>query len=215
FLQQASTRIVATLGDVLPVILIPILAFFFLKDARNIRAAFLGAVEDGHDRTTAELIVEDVHQVLKNYIRALVLLAVASFVAWSIFLSAMRYPYEILLAGVAGLLEFIPVIGPASALVIMLIVFAVTSAGGLLWIVIFWGCFRVFQDYVLNPFLMSSGIEMHPLLVLFGLLAGERIGGIAGMFFSVPAIAILRVIYNHLRSAYTRKQLRPAQIRQL
>lgn len=207
FLQRAGTEILSGLGAILPAILVPILAFFFLKDARTIRDAILGAVEDGHDRSTAALIIDDIHQVLRSYIRALVLLAVAAFCCWGIFLSAMRYPYELLLAGIAGLLEFIPVVGPAAALVIMLIVLLVTNAGGLLWIVIFWGCFRIFQDYVLSPYLMSTGIELHPLLVLFGVLAGEQIGGIAGMFFSVPVIAILRVIYNHLRSAYSRRQL--------
>ena len=214
FLQQAGTRILSTLGDLLPVILVPILAFFFLKDGRRIRAAFLGAVEDGHDRTTAELIVDDIHIVLRNYIRALVLLSLAGFAAWSIFLSIMHYPYELLLAGVAAILEFIPVVGPAAALVIMAVVILVTGSGGLLWIVIFWGCFRIVQDYVLNPYLMSAGIELHPLLVLFGVLAGERLGGIPGMFFSVPVIAILRVIYNHLRMAYARRQLSPVEIRQ-
>lgn len=206
FLQRAGTRILSGLGELLPVILVPILAFFFLKDARAIRGALLGAVEDGHGRTTVALIVDDIHIVLRNYIRALVLLSVASFIAWSIFLSSMRYPYELLLAGMAAILEFIPVIGPAAALVIMVIVVLVSGSGGLLWIVIFWGCFRVFQDYVLNPYLMSAGIELHPLLVLFGVLAGERIGGIPGMFFSVPIIAILRVIYNHLKTSYARRQ---------
>jgi predicted PurR-regulated permease PerM len=207
FLQRAGTQILSGLGAILPAILVPILAFFFLKDARAIRSSLLGAVEDGHDRSTAALILHDVHQVLRNYIRALVLLAVASFIAWAIFLSAMRYPYELLLAGLAGILEFIPVVGPAAALVIMLVVFIATNAGGLLWILVFWACFRVFQDYVLSPYLMSSGIELHPLLVLFGVLAGEQIGGVAGMFFSVPAIAILRVIVNHLRAAYNARQL--------
>jgi predicted PurR-regulated permease PerM len=46
---------------------------------------------------------------------------------------------------------------------------------------------------------MSSGVELHPLLVLFGVLAGEKIGGIPGMFFSVPALALLKVTYVHLR----------------
>ena len=210
FIQQTGTRILSGIGYLLPVILVPILAFFFLKDGRDIRTGLIGAVEEGHDRTTVELILDDVHLVLKNYIRALVLLALASFAAWSIFLSAMRYPYEVLLAGMAGMLEFIPVFGPAAALAIMLIVFAVTGSGGLLWILIFWGCYRVFQDYILNPYLMSAGVELHALLVLFGVLAGERLAGIPGMFFSIPVIAILKVIYGHLRESYTRKQLSPA-----
>jgi predicted PurR-regulated permease PerM len=201
FLQQASTRILSGLGQILPIILIPILAFFFLKDGETIRNSLIGAVGNGHDRTTLELILDDTHVVLRNYIRALVLLAVASFCAWSIFFSVMRYPYELLLAGVAAVLEFIPVVGPAAALVIMLIVFGVTGSGGLLWIIVFWGAFRVFQDYVLSPVLMSAGTELHPLLVLFGVLAGNALAGIPGMFFSVPVLAILRVIYNHLRQS--------------
>ena len=62
---------------------------------------------------------------------------------------------------------------------------------------------------MLNPYLMSSGIELHPLLVLFGVLAGEALGGIPGMFFSIPVIAIIRVVYNQLKSAQKRRQLNP------
>jgi predicted PurR-regulated permease PerM len=90
----------------------------------------------------------------------------------------------------------------------MLIVCAITGSS-LIGIAVFWGAYRLFQDYILSPYLMSSGIEMHPLLVLFGVLAGEAIGGIPGMFFSVPAIAILRVIFSHLRASYSRKHIEP------
>jgi len=210
FLQQASSKILSGLSALLPIVLVPILAFFFLKDARLIRDSILATAEDGHQRETLANIIQDVHRVLQSYMRALFLLAVAGFVAWSIFLSAMRYPYELLLAGIAGALEFIPVVGPAAALVIMALVVLVTGTGGLLWIVIFWAAFRIFQDYVLNPYLMSSGVEMHPLLVLFGVLAGEKIGGIAGMFFSVPAMAIIRVIYDRLKETHTRRQFTAA-----
>ncbi len=211
FLQRAGAQILSGLSIALPVILVPILAFFFLKDARSIRDSLLWLV-GGEYRRTTEAILDDIHLVLRNYIRALVLLAVASFCAWATFLSVMRYPYELLLAGLAAILEFIPVIGPAVALVMMCVVVLVTGSGGLVWIVVFWGSFRVVQDYVLSPYLMSSGVELHPLLVLFGVLAGEALAGVPGMFFSVPVIAILRVIYNHLREANRRKELSPASI---
>jgi predicted PurR-regulated permease PerM len=57
----------------------------------------------------------------------------------------------------------------------------------------------VFQDYILSPHLLGAGVEIHPLLVLFGVLAGDRIAGIPGMFFSIPVIAILKVVYVRLR----------------
>lgn len=205
FLQEAGARLLSGLSALLPIILVPILSFFFLKDARAIQNALLGSFTDRQDRRMFNTILGDVHSVLRNYIRALVLLSVASFAAWAIFLSVMRYPYDLLLAGLSAVLEFIPVVGPAAALVILLVVCLVTGSGGLLWIIIFWAVFRVFQDYVLNPYLMSSGIELHPLLVLFGVLAGEALAGIPGMFFSVPVLAILRVVYNRMREASERK----------
>ncbi|MGC2659696.1 MAG: AI-2E family transporter [Bryobacteraceae bacterium] len=210
FLQRAGAQILSGLGSLLPVILVPILAFFFLKDAASIRSSLIGSVDDGHDRTVLEDILDDVHLLLSKYIRALIMLSIASFVAWVSFLSLMHYHYELLLAGVAGALEFIPVIGPLAAGAIMLIVCAVTGSGGLLWIVVFWVCFRVFQDYVLNPYLMSAGVEVHPLLVLLGVLAGERIGGIPGMFFSVPVLAILKAVYLRMKTEHARRRLLPA-----
>ncbi len=209
FLQEAGAKLLSGLSALLPIILVPILAFFFLKDARAIQSALVGNISDRQDRRMFNTILGDIHSVLRNYIRALVLLAVASFAAWAVFLSVMRYPYDLLLAGVSALLEFIPVVGPAAALIIVLIVCIVTGSGGLLWIVIFWGVFRIFQDYVLNPYLMSSGIELHPLLVLFGVLAGEALAGIPGMFFSVPVLAILRVVYSRMREASEQKTVQP------
>ena len=211
FIQRASTEILSGVGYLLPVILVPILTFFFLKDARQIRSALLSAFDNGQHNATAELILNDIHAVLRNYTRTLVILAVASFAAWAIFLSAMDEPYDLLLAGVAGALEFLPVVGPAAALVIIMMVCGIAGAGGLIWILCFWALYRVFQDYVLNPYLMSSGVELHPLLVLFGVLAGEKIGGIPGMFFSVPVLAIGRLALMHLRAASTAKQF--AQVR--
>jgi predicted PurR-regulated permease PerM len=212
FLQSAWSRILSGVGAILPAILIPILAFFFLKDARSIRDTLLCSFDTGEHRKTVESILNDIHEVLRNYIRALVLLATCSFCAWVVFLSIMGYPYELLLAGIAGITEFIPVVGPAVSLAISMTVVLVTGSGGFLWIVVFWGAFRVFQDYVLNPYLMSSGIELHPLLVLFGVLAGEALGGIPGMFFSVPVIAIIRVIYHRMEHSDQQRQLESVRL---
>jgi predicted PurR-regulated permease PerM len=205
-LQEAGSRLLSGLGATLPIILIPILAFFFLKDARAIRFSLVSLVNKGSNRAMLDRILDDIHDVLRNYIRALVLLSIASFCAWAIFLSSLRYPYELLLAGVSAIFEFIPVIGPAAALAVLLAVCLVTGTGGLLWIVVFWASFRVFQDYVLNPYLMSSGIEIHPLLVLFGVFAGDALAGVPGMFFSVPVLAILRLIFIRMRAASVRRE---------
>jgi predicted PurR-regulated permease PerM len=208
FIQEAGSQILSGVSSLLPVILVPILAFFFLKDAREID--WMLNLTHGSSRTTLEAILDDVHSMLQSYMKALVILAAASFVAWMVFLNILGEPYALLLAGLAGLLEFIPVIGPAAALVIILVVSSATGVGGLLWVLGFWVLYRVFQDYVLNPFLMSAGVEIHPILVLFGVLAGDRLGGIPGMFFSVPVLAICKVVLTNISRASTERELSAA-----
>jgi predicted PurR-regulated permease PerM len=206
FIQRASAQILSGVSSLVPMILVPILAFFFLKDARGIRLAALGMVH-GSTRATLQSILDQVHGMLQSYMKALVILAAAGFIAWTIFLNILGEPYALLLAGVAGVLEFIPVIGPAAALVVIAVVSVVAGSGGLVWILVFWALYRVFQDYVLNPFLMSSGVEIHPILVLFGVLAGDKLGGIPGMFFSVPVLAILKVVVSNLHQASIEQEL--------
>lgn len=205
--QEVGKKVLTGIGALLPLILVPILAFFFLKDTEGIRVNLLDALNAGHERTLMAQILDDVHMVLKSYIRALVLLAIIAFSVWAIFLNILGYPYELLLAGLAGLGEFIPVVGPLAALIAIVGVCLVSGAGKFLWVILFWGLYRLFADYVLNPYLMSAGIELHPLLVLFAVLAGEQIAGIPGMFFSIPIIAILRVVVLDLRTAYFHRQL--------
>ena len=60
-------------------------------------------------------------------------------------------------------------------------------------------CIALFQDYFLSPHLMGQGVELHPLLVLFGVFAGAEVAGVAGSFLSVPVLALVRVLYLNIR----------------
>jgi predicted PurR-regulated permease PerM len=107
-------------------------------------------------------------------------------------------PYGVLLAAIAGLLEFIPMMGPLTASVLILLVAGVASSH-VLAVVIFLPVYRIFQDYILSPHLMEQGVELHPLLVLFGVFAGAEIAGIPGTFLSVPTLAMGRILYLRIR----------------
>ncbi len=202
-LKDIGPGILAGLSTAFAVVLVPILSFFFLKDGPALRAALVESVS-AELRPFLEEILNDLHVLVAQYIRALVLLAMAAFAAYSIFLSAVQAPYAVLLAGVAAALEVIPVIGPLIGGVLMLVVTALAGYPHVLWILVFLILYRLFQDYVLSPNLLGSGIELHPLLVLFGVLAGEQIAGIPGMFFSVPVIAALRIIVVRSRREQVR-----------
>jgi predicted PurR-regulated permease PerM len=198
-LSAAGEQVLLGLGSLFSVILIPILSFFVLKDGVHMRRALLASVAPG-SRDLVDGILKDLHLVLAHYMRALLLLAVATFVSFGTVFTLMGLPYGLLLAGIAATLEAIPAVGPITGAAAVLLVAGLSGFPHMLMLVIFLALYRLFQDYVLSPFLMSEGVELHPLLVLFGVLAGEQIGGIPGMFFSVPVIAALRVIFVRVRN---------------
>ena len=71
----------------------------------------------------------------------------------------------------------------------------------MLGVIIFLAAYRLFQDYILSPHLMGQGVEVHPLLVLFGVFAGAEVAGIPGTFLSVPVLALVRIVYLRMRKS--------------
>ncbi|MBM3784074.1 MAG: AI-2E family transporter [Acidobacteria bacterium] len=188
--------LLSQLSSVIYVILVPILAFLIQLSLRDIRASVVNLFRGVGRGQLVRDILSDIDALLGLYMRAVFLLALAVFVSHTLFFGVVGVPYSALLAGVCGLLEFVPVVGWLSGMVITISVAAFAGYAHLGWLIVFFVAYRLFQDYVLQPYLYSAGIEMHPLAVLFGVLAGEHIAGITGMFFSVPLLAVLRILYR-------------------
>ncbi len=196
-LPRAGAKILSVAGNLVYLVIIPILGFFFLKDGREMRQHFLDAIDDPPRRALVDDLLADVDLLLAHYMRAILLLSLATFTSYSIFFTILGVPYSILLAVLAATLEFIPLIGPFAAGVTILAV-AAMSGGPVVGALIFLGVYRVFQDYVLSPMLMRAGTEVHPLLVLFGVFAGTELAGIPGAFLSVPVLALIRIVYRRI-----------------
>jgi predicted PurR-regulated permease PerM len=203
YIKGLGGQLVSGAKYALYLILIPILAFFFLKDGAAIRDEFLVGLVEERRRPIVDNILEDINVLLGEYIRALVLLSIASFSGYGLFLASTGAPYAVLLAGIAGLGEFMPVVGPAAAGLIILLVTGLSGYSHVLLFVLFALLFRMLQDYGLSPYLMGRGVQLNPMLVLFGVLAGDQIAGVLGIFLSVPVLAILRVIFVRLRRVRT------------
>jgi predicted PurR-regulated permease PerM len=205
YVKSVGGEILSGARYVVYIVLVPILAFFFLKDGSIMREDMVNSLTRGRQREVLEGILADINMLLGEYIRALLLLSVSSFTAYSIFLGVTGASYFLLLAVIAAIGEFIPVVGPAAAGVAVVLVAGLSGYQHLIPFLIFWLVLRLFQDYVLSPYLMGKGVEMNPMFVLFGVLAGEQVAGVTGMFFSIPVLATVRVIVVRLRR--TRREL--------
>lgn len=201
YAQGAAAAALSWLAGAWVIVLIPVFAFFILKDAEAFVGAAAGLFEERRLRQRSLRIGEDLHHLLGEYMRALVILSLVTFVVWSVVFLIARVPYPVILAALGGVLEVLPLVGPVVAGIIVVTVAAVTGYGHPLALVGFIVAWRLVQDYVSNPLVMGRGIEIHPALVIFGVLAGGELAGPAGMFLSVPLMAMLRILWRHAHDA--------------
>lgn len=203
--SMAGLKALSAAGNLILLVVIPILSFFFLKDGRSIRNNLIEIVQEGPQRELLRGVLLDLHLLLAQYMRALFILAAATFAFYGAFFLLMGVPYSLLLATVAFALEFIPMVGPLTAAGMILLVAGV-SGSGLFPILVFLIAYRLFQDYVLQPYLLGTGVELHPALVIFGVTAGGELAGIPGSFLSIPVLALLRIIYRRIMAAARSKR---------
>lgn len=179
-------------------VLIPILSFFLLKDADSFRRSALAMLPRGRLRWRGDEFFEDINHTLAAYIRAqltacFIIGAVCSIGFWLIGL-----PSPLVLGLIAGMLEFVPLVGPLVVAILVAILALLHSGFGMAFVVLlFLGVLRVVHDYVVYPKIIGQGIHLHPLAVILAILAGAEIAGVAGIFLAIPVIAILTVSYRH------------------
>lgn len=179
-------------------IIIPILGFFFLKDVNSFRLGVLRLFPAGQWRMRADGILLDSNDTLAAYVRACIISCVLIGVVCTAGFYIIGLKYALLLGILAGIFEFIPLLGP---LTIGVIAVATVGFGDDPWkawpVLIFLITLRIIHDYITYPRIIRGGIHLHPVLIILSVLAGEQIAGIPGVFLAIPVVALITVAYKH------------------
>ncbi len=196
--ENVISRLEAPLTHAWWIILIPILSVFFLKDAQTIAQSLIALGNGRSGRKVLVGIVGDVNTMLGSYIRAQIILAALTGVVLTPVIGLMHAPFAFVLGPLAGLFEFIPVVGPAIASALIFGIALVVGYNHLLALFLVLGSWRIIQDYVNAPRIMGRSLEISPLVEIFAVLAGGEIGGVVGALVSVPVLAGLRILWHRL-----------------
>jgi len=208
--QHGGLRLAEVAQESWLLVLIPILAAFFLKDARTFSSVALSFVHSKAQREFLQGVITDMNLMLAQFIRAQLTLAALSWVAYASFLGLiMHVPYALMLGTAGGILEFIPVVGPLVASVLILGVALLTGYQHWVIVLIFLIAWRLIQDYVVSPRVMGKSMELHPLAAIFGVLAGGEIAGVLGVYLSIPVMASLRIVWRRWRMYAEKKRFGP------
>ncbi len=207
--QRIGIRAAEAAQDVWLLFLVPILAIFFLRDGGSFHEVLVALVQSRTQREFLQDVLQDLNQMLAQFIRAQLTLAALSLMAYTSVLGAMRVPYALMLGTVGGALEFVPVAGPLMAGAAMMVVAILAGYQHWAFLLLFLFVWRMIQDYVISPRIMGVSVELHPLAALFGILAGGEIAGILGVYLSIPVMASLRIVWRRWRIYVEKRKFGP------
>jgi predicted PurR-regulated permease PerM len=173
---------------------IAMLTVFILQDGRGMVEAMIQAAGQRAKGPRLRRILQRVDTMLARYFRAQLALAGLSCVFYSLSMLVLKFPYAIALGLMGGVLEFLPAVGWIASAAVILTTGYLTHSHWI-WMAGFIVVWRLVQNYVNSPRIMGKTLELQPLTVVFALMAGAEVGGIAGVYLSVPAVAVLRIVW--------------------
>lgn len=196
------------LSLVINLALIPVVMFYMLRDWNML----IGRIDELVPRRWQEsvrTIAAEVHVVLSEFLHGqmLVMLVLATY--YAIALSVAGLERAIAIGVLTGLLVFIPYVGFGIGLTLGMIAALLQWNGwpGFIAVLVVYGAGQLLENYVLLPYLVGDRIGLHPLAVIFALMAFGQLFGFAGVLLALPLAAVLLVGLRHLRGVYAQSPL--------
>ena len=198
----------AMLGWIANIVLLPVLTFFFLRDWDLLVERVGLMVPRDHFDTVARLTKES-DAVLGGFLRGQMLVMLILGVLYAVGLSAVGLNLGILIGLIAGLLTFVPYLGPAS-----IVVFGGTAAlvqfgdwQHLAGVAVVFTVGQIIESYWLTPKLVGDRIGLHPMAVIFAVMAGGSLFGFLGMLLALPVAAVVNVLLRYAQERYRQSRL--------
>ena len=191
FIGRVAVAAVHAFSLVIGLIVVPIFVFYLLKDREKVRDSVID-VFPSDSQIHVVHILRILNRVVGAYVRAQVTLAAVVGVFISVGLFLIGVDYAILLGVVAGMFEFIPIIGAWLGFIPALVVVLSTSPDKFIWILLLYAGVQLMQGAFLVPRIQSFAIKIHPLLILVSILIGSEVGGLWGVILGPPIAASVK-----------------------
>lgn len=210
--QEILRRVAESLKSVVEIVLLPVLAFYFLIDGRKLKHEFVALVPKPYLPDTLRLL-RQFNRIMRDFVYGQFILCVlAGAVVW-LGLAALGVRYPITMGVLAGITRAIPIIGPIlGGIPIILLTWATKGTTTALAVLGFFTLLHLVESKFIMPMLIGDRMELHPIIIILvlliggetgGIIIGGQLGALLGMFFAAPVASLLRIIVRrywlHLR----------------
>ncbi len=197
------TNLIGVMTSFLNLLLIPFFIYYILKDARALRRKVIELMPPRYQKTS-DRIVNMIDSALSNFVRGQLLVCLCMAFLYTICFWILGVPSALPLGFLSGFGHLVPYVGTAAA---GLLTGALTIADdqSILHLVLVLAVYPVVQTtegFVLTPFILGERLDLHPFLVIVGLLVGHHLFGILGIILAVPVLATSKVLLEVITEAY-------------
>ena len=202
-LQTAGTNSMALIGVVANILLLPVVLFYLLRDWDELVVGIGNLIPRDLIDTTTNL-AKEIDKMLAEFLRGqlTVMLIMSVFYSAGLWLAGLDNALPIGI--IAGLLNFVPYLGPALGMGLALLVGALqfTTFNQIIPVLAVFGIGQLVESNVITPKLVGERIGLHPVVVIFALLAGGQLFGFAGVLLALPVSATIAVLLMHAKDNY-------------
>ncbi|WP_211371838.1 AI-2E family transporter [Marilutibacter maris] len=206
YVSRSGIAVVAWVANI---VLLPILTFYFLRDWDKLVERVAALVPRNHIGTVGRLAHES-NEVLSAFLRGQILVMLALGAIYAIGLSVVGLKVGLLIGIVAGLISFVPYLGTATGVVLGLVAAFIQPDGDFTLVLMVAGVFvlgQMLEGYVLTPRIVGDRIGLHPMAVIFAIMAGGQLFGFLGMLIALPVAAVANVLLRYAQERYTHSRL--------
>jgi len=206
YLSRSGFAMMAWIANL---VLLPILTFYFLRDWDVLVERVASLVPRDHI-ATANRLARESNDVLGAFLRGQFLVMLALGAIYAVGLSVVGLKLGLLIGIIAGLISFVPYLGTATGIVLGVIAALVQSGGDwtlVAFVLVVFVIGQMLEGYVLTPRIVGDRIGLHPVAVIFAIMAGGQLFGFLGMLLALPVAAVANVLLRYAHERYRQSTL--------
>ncbi|MDH5190223.1 MAG: AI-2E family transporter [Gammaproteobacteria bacterium] len=198
----------ALIGWIANLVLVPVVTFYLLRDWDKLMDNIKGLFPRKQEQKLTQIACES-DEVLGAFFRGQFLVMLALGTVYATGLSIIGIEMALLIGLLAGLVSFVPYLGFIVGIVVAGLVTLVQfqAVEPLVYVLVVFGIGQLLEGFLLTPWLVGDRIGLHPVAVIFAVLAGGQLFGFLGVLLALPVAAVIMVLLRHLHQSYVNSEL--------
>ncbi len=195
--HAAAPAAVHEVPGLLELLVVPIVAYYLLKDGKDFLRFPRGLLSEDH-RPRFDRLIEEIDESLRGYLKGQLTLSAVAAILIFVVLTAFRVKYAYLVSVAAFFLEFVPVVGPLVWAAVAVILTYIQHPSSAIFVLILVALAHQFDMHILAPRILGGHLRLHPAVVIFALVTGSAIFGLLGALLAAPVAAVINIVVRYL-----------------